>query len=237
MGGGFDRRPQRRNLLPVRALGRAGRHRESLHDHSLHRPSGPAPSPRRQDRGRRSGGRRRRRLGHGPAGAPVRGGSGRLWAGQARARLRQWDRRPGPAADGLGRGTRRRRLRAQLHLRGYRRGRALVRRRAGLHRRGRDDLQHGPGPSGGRHRGDAEGRPSDAARGDRRGPVRTARRLSGHQGHLRQVRPEADRGLGARIRLHPRRRAPAEMGRHHHHQLLPGQASGLLRRRRGGADQ
>ena len=31
--------------------------------------------------------------------------------------------------------------------------------------------------------------------------------------------------------------ASAEMGRHHHDQLLPGQAAGLLRRRRGGADQ
>jgi hypothetical protein len=100
-----------------------------------------------------------------------------------------------------------------------------------------DTLQPRSRQAGRRHRR-REGRGSpDSEGGDRRRPVRPASRLSGHQSHMRPRRPEADRRQRPGLRLHPARPAPAPLGRRRHHQLLPGQAAGLLRRRRGGPDQ
>ncbi len=80
-------------------------------------------------------------------------------------------------------------------------------------------------------RADARGRSSPSTCSASRRTIRPSRPICD------EARPEADRGLRPRLRLHPGRQAPDPLGRRHHHHVLPGQAAGLLRRRRGGAEQ
>ena len=112
-----------------------------------------------------------------------------------------------------------------VHLHQLRRGHRAGRRETGVRRHRGGRLQHGRRPAGGRdhraHQGDPAGE-----------PVRPDARLRPHQRDRGASRDPGHRGRGPELRRDAAR--PAQLRRHHHrqHQLLPGQAPGLLRRRR-----
>ena len=143
--------------------------------------------------------------------------------------------RPAHGPDGPGGRSRRRRVHLPVHLHGHGRGHRPARGHPGVRGRGPGHLQHRPGRPAAHDRRD-QGHPVGPDPQGRHcgGHLRPARRLRPHRASGPQQRPVPDRGCGPVLRGQLQGQAGLLPGRHGLHLVLPGQAAGLLRRRRHG---
>ena len=152
---------------------------------------------------------------------------------QACHRLRQRHRCAAPDPARLGHRSGRCGVRAGLHLRRHGRSGGAGRRLAGVRGCAARHLQHGSGQPGGRHRAGEEGRQAHAQGGDAGGSVRPAGRLS-------RAGADRPRAKASSCSATPPRAlavcwtasAPGAIGDAAATSFFPGQAAGLLRRRR-----